>query len=307
MRLPATAVTEREFAEEDQPDKFQIDAPAVLLLVAMTGVVACTIFYKACLGFGDKAAKAGEDTARQHTRSSRYDDFGKRAGRHDDTSGKGADDRDFGRHKASGGTRFSDEYANFEDWQDDIRNDFRQTYDEIFGKGAYDRDSAGTDFSGTRFSDKYANFEDFMNDVKQAYDEIFGRGAYDRGSAGHGAGQQRSGYHGYRRTGQQSSGYSSQRGASQQSSGYRGYRRAGQQSSGYSSQRGASQQNGDYHDDPYSVLGIAKDASPADIKKAYRKLAKQYHPDKNPGNEKVAEEKFKKIAKAYEHLEKQSK
>lgn len=51
--------------------------------------------------------------------------------------------------------------------------------------------------------------------------------------------------------------------------------------------------------DPYSVLGVAKTASADEIKKAYRKLAKKYHPDVNPGN-KQAEEKFKEISAAFE-------
>ncbi|GHT96996.1 chaperone protein DnaJ [Spirochaetia bacterium] len=53
--------------------------------------------------------------------------------------------------------------------------------------------------------------------------------------------------------------------------------------------------------DYYEVLGIQKGASKDDIKKAYRKLAIQYHPDKNPGN-KAAEEKFKEASEAYEIL-----
>ena len=53
--------------------------------------------------------------------------------------------------------------------------------------------------------------------------------------------------------------------------------------------------------DYYEVLGVDKSASANDIKKAYRRLAMQYHPDKNPGN-KEAEEKFKEAAEAYSVL-----
>lgn len=53
--------------------------------------------------------------------------------------------------------------------------------------------------------------------------------------------------------------------------------------------------------DYYSVLGVTKSASEAEIKKAYRKLALQYHPDRNKGD-KAAEEKFKEVTKAYEVL-----
>jgi len=53
--------------------------------------------------------------------------------------------------------------------------------------------------------------------------------------------------------------------------------------------------------DYYEILGIGKDASTAEIKKAYRKKALEYHPDKNPGDTK-AEEMFKKAAEAYEVL-----
>lgn len=53
--------------------------------------------------------------------------------------------------------------------------------------------------------------------------------------------------------------------------------------------------------DFYQLLGVSKSATPDEIKKAYRKLAMQYHPDKNQGNKK-AEEKFKEISEAYEVL-----
>ena len=53
--------------------------------------------------------------------------------------------------------------------------------------------------------------------------------------------------------------------------------------------------------DYYEVLEVEKTASAEEIKKAYRKKAIQYHPDKNPGD-KVAEEKFKEAAEAYDVL-----
>jgi molecular chaperone DnaJ len=53
--------------------------------------------------------------------------------------------------------------------------------------------------------------------------------------------------------------------------------------------------------DFYAVLGVSKDASEADLKKTYRKLARQYHPDSNPGDA-AAESKFKEISEAYSVL-----
>src|SRR5215470_12025405 len=53
--------------------------------------------------------------------------------------------------------------------------------------------------------------------------------------------------------------------------------------------------------DYYTVLGVNRDASEEEIKKAYRKLAMKHHPDRNP-NDKSAEEKFKEAKEAYEIL-----
>jgi curved DNA-binding protein len=59
--------------------------------------------------------------------------------------------------------------------------------------------------------------------------------------------------------------------------------------------------------DYYKILGVPKSASEDDIKKAYRKLAMQFHPDKNPGKEAWANEKFKEINEAYGVLGNQEK
>jgi len=54
-------------------------------------------------------------------------------------------------------------------------------------------------------------------------------------------------------------------------------------------------------DNPYNILGVTKDATDAEIKRVYRKLARQYHPDRNP-NDAAAEEKFKSIQSAYDKI-----
>lgn len=55
------------------------------------------------------------------------------------------------------------------------------------------------------------------------------------------------------------------------------------------------------HEDPYQVLGVSRDASDEEIKKAYRRLAKKYHPDLNPGDEEAARQ-MQRVNAAYEQL-----
>lgn len=54
--------------------------------------------------------------------------------------------------------------------------------------------------------------------------------------------------------------------------------------------------------DYYAILGVSRDASQDELKKAYRKKAIRWHPDKNPDNLEEANEKFKDISEAYEVL-----
>ena len=54
--------------------------------------------------------------------------------------------------------------------------------------------------------------------------------------------------------------------------------------------------------DYYEVLGVKKEATPQEIRKAYKKLAIKWHPDKNPDNKEEAENRFKEISEAYSVL-----
>lgn len=69
-----------------------------------------------------------------------------------------------------------------------------------------------------------------------------------------------------------------------------------------SARGGVDGMNGRRYKDYYATLGVSRDASQEEIKKAYRKLARKHHPDANPQNKKEAEEKFKGISEAYEIL-----
>ncbi|CAE8637320.1 unnamed protein product, partial [Polarella glacialis] len=55
-------------------------------------------------------------------------------------------------------------------------------------------------------------------------------------------------------------------------------------------------------EDPFEVLGVARSASPEEVKAAYRRLALKWHPDRNPDNAKEAESKFKNVSTAYSIL-----
>ena len=59
-------------------------------------------------------------------------------------------------------------------------------------------------------------------------------------------------------------------------------------------------------DDPYRVLGVSPDASDEEIKRAYRLLAKKYHPDLNPGDQEAAT-KMQEVIAAYEQIKKTEK
>ena len=61
-----------------------------------------------------------------------------------------------------------------------------------------------------------------------------------------------------------------------------------------------------FEKDYYQVLGVAADAAPKDVTKAYRKLARELHPDRNPGDA-AAEERFKEVSAAYDVLGDESK
>ena len=89
---------------------------------------------------------------------------------------------------------------------------------------------------------------------------------------------------------------------------YQGYYEKGRQSSaGQSAESSYEEKNTDTgYNDPYSVLGVGKDATSEQIKQAYRQLANQYHPDKvlHLGEEfrELAERRFKEIQEAYQDL-----
>jgi len=68
------------------------------------------------------------------------------------------------------------------------------------------------------------------------------------------------------------------------------------------SRAAASAARGKGDDNPYEVLGVARDASAEDVKASYRRLALKWHPDRNPDNQAEAEAQFKRVSKAYSLL-----
>ena len=70
----------------------------------------------------------------------------------------------------------------------------------------------------------------------------------------------------------------------------------------HNNRRGGGAANEAPSEDLYKIMGVKRDASEAEIKKAFKKLAIKYHPDKNQDDPEGAKEKFQKIANAYEIL-----
>ena len=170
-----------------------------------------------------------------------------------------------------------------DDWRK--YNDFIRTeFINIFDNAKHSSDDFGSGFDDS--------FKDFDDHVRREYDSVFGEGAWDRNFL-FGKGDSRTWYSSKREGGRWN---------------YR-QRNSHQRSSGH--QQGGYQQSSVSHTysgrDPYDVFGLSKKATPDEIKAKYHKLAKQYHPDKNPNNKKEAEEKFKELGAAYGELKRQGK
>ena len=175
----------------------------------------------------------------------------------------------------------ADDWRKYQDFiRTELDNLFNARNDGWSGNYSKHADDIGSETSsgyrGRRYTEEdfsSKSEETFDDDFRRMWDTIHGEGAYERDfgwkNRNSRAGQQRGRYH--------------QRGDRQQASSH--------------------VRNGK---DPYGVLGLNRNATPNEIKDKYRELAKQYHPDKNPGD-KAAEEKFKEIADAVGILRKQGK
>ena len=179
-----------------------------------------------------------------------------------------------------------------EDWRkyaDFIRTEVTKIFDSYSDEGAEfgekTRKAAGEQGSSSRADWRKDFEEDFDRKQEErkrkTIDSIFGEGAYDRFYKGRSGNRSRHSH--TSRQGQ----------------------RSGQQGGDYYRATPPPSKKG-FEGDPYELLGANKNDTPEEVKKAYRKKAFEFHPDKNP-NDPEAEDMFKQVGAAYEWLKKRGK